>query len=140
MVNRNVARAIFCIGVSLAFGLGALRYSVGTFAKAGPGLFPLMISAVLLVMAMISLVRSRFVSAVPMSFAVRGFAIILTSFCGFAVVSRFMNMTAGILFMVFCASLAGASFSWRRNLKIAAGLLLVAFLMHKFLGLELPLV
>jgi len=48
-------------------------------------------------------------------------------------------MIAGIVFMVFCASLAGTSYSIVRNLKIAAVLVAVAFVFQKFLGVQLPL-
>ncbi len=49
-------------------------------------------------------------------------------------------MTAGIAFMVFCASFAGtSSYSVMRNLKIAAGLIAVGFAFQKLLGFNLPL-
>jgi len=139
MTNRNVVRAAFVIAVALSFSIGSLRYSIGTFAHAGPGLFPLVISTIVLLLGVISLIQSRYEDPVQMTFALRGFAIILTSFCGFAAVSYFIGMAAGIVFMVFCASLAGSSFSWSRSLKIAAALLVVALLMNKVLNLDLPL-
>jgi hypothetical protein len=43
------------------------------------------------------------------------------------------------VFMVFVASLAGTSYSWKRSLKISAGLIAVAFAFQKLLGLNLPL-
>ncbi len=48
-------------------------------------------------------------------------------------------MLAGIVFMVFCASVAGTRYSIVRNLKIAAGLIAVALIFQKLLGLQLPL-
>ena len=55
-------------------------------------------------------------------------------------ISEHVNMIAGIVFMVFCASFAGtASYSVVRNLKIAAGLIAVAFAFQKLLGFNLPL-
>jgi hypothetical protein len=48
-------------------------------------------------------------------------------------------MIAGIIFMVFCAAMAGTSYSVVRNLKIAGVLIAVAFAFQKFLGLQLPL-
>ena len=42
LTNRNVQKGIFLIVVALAFGIGALQYPLGNFARAGPGLFPLM--------------------------------------------------------------------------------------------------
>ena len=51
-----------------------------------------------------------------------------------------LKAPAGIVFMVFCASFAGAaSYSVVRNLKITAGLIAVAFAFQKLLGFNLPL-
>jgi len=127
------------MAISLAFGLQSLRYPIGGFSRAGPGLFPLMMSCLLLLIGVITVVRSHFVERVRLDFQVRNIAIILASLCGFALVSRFLNMTAGIAFMVFCASFAGSSYSVVRNLKIAAGLIAVAFAFQKLLGFNLPL-
>ena len=41
--------------------------------------------------------------------------------------------------MVFVASIAGSSYSWKRNLQISAGLIAVAFAFQRLLGLNLPL-
>ena len=91
------------------------------------------------VIGVMSVVRARLVEPLPMSFAVRNFGIILLSLFGFAAISRFVNMTVAIVFMVFFASLAASSYSWTRNLKVAVGLLAVAFALQKLLGLDLPL-
>ena len=66
-------------------------------------------------------------------------ALILASLCGFALISEHLNMIAGIVFMVFCASLAGTSYSVVRNLKVAGFLVAVALLFQKLLGVQLPL-
>lgn len=139
MNDRNLLRGIFLIAISLAFGLQSLRYPIGGFGRAGPGLFPLMVSSLLLLMGVITVWRSRFVESVPLNFNFRNIALILASLCGFALASKYVNMIAGIVFMVFCASLAGTSYSVVRNLKIAGGLILVALVFQKVLGLQLPL-
>jgi hypothetical protein len=64
---------------------------------------------------------------------------VLLGLCGLAVISKFINMAVGIVFMVFVATLAGTSYSWKRNLKISAGLVAIAFAFQKLLGLNLPL-
>lgn len=140
MIDRNLARGLFLTAVSLAFGLGALRYPIGDFARAGPGLFPLMVSSLLLVIALTTIIRSRFVAPERLEFNVKNIGLLLLALCGFAVVSMFLNMIAGIVFMVFVGTLAGSSYSWKRNLKIAAGLIAVAFAFQKLLGLNLPLI
>ncbi|RTL46924.1 MAG: tripartite tricarboxylate transporter TctB family protein [Burkholderiales bacterium] len=139
MNDRNLLRGLFLAVVALAFGAGALRYPVGTLAHAGPGLFPLMVSALLLVVAVFTIVRSRFVPRVPMDLRIKSIGLLMLALCGFTFVSLHLKMLAGIVFMVFVASLAASSFSWQRNLKIAAGLVVVAFGFQRLLGLNLPL-
>ncbi len=53
--------------------------------------------------------------------------------------SQYVNMILGIVFLVFCSTLAGTSYSLLRNVKIAIGLVAVAFAFKQFLGLGLPL-
>ena len=139
MNDRNLVRGLFLAAVSLAFGLGALRYPIGDFSHAGPGLFPLLVSCLLFVIAVITIVCSRFVERVPLNFNLKNIALILLGLCGFALISRMLDMMAGIVFMVFVASFAGTSYSWKRNLKVSAGLIAVAFAFQKLLGLNLPL-
>lgn len=139
MNDRNLLRGLALAAVALAFGGGSLRYSVGSLSHAGPGLFPLMVSSLLLLIALITLVRSHFVAPVPMDFNGKNIALLLFALCGFAVLSKLLDMCAGIVFMVFVASYAGRSPSWLRSLKIAAGLIAVAFGFQKLLGLNLPL-
>lgn len=139
MNDRNLLRGLFLSAVSLAFGLPALRYPIGDFSRAGPGLFPLMVSVLLLLVGLATIVRSRFVERHAMQFNWRNISLVLGSLCAFALVSQFVNMIAGIAAMVFCATFAGKSYSVVRNLKIVAGLVLIAFAFQKFLGVNLPL-
>jgi hypothetical protein len=139
MRDRNLVKGLFLIAISLAFGLASLRYPIGQFSRAGPGLFPLLVSSLLLLIGLIIVVRSRFVERVHLDFNLKNIAIIIGSLCGFAVISLYLNMIAGIVFMVFCASFAATSYSVVRNLKISAGLIAIAFAFQKLLGLNLPL-
>jgi len=139
MNNRNLVRGLLLIAISLAFGLQALRYPIGQFARAGPGLFPLLVSSLLLLLGAITVVRSFLSERVALSFNIKNIALILASLCGFALISEHLNMIAGIVFMVFCASLAGTSYSVVRNLKIAGVLIAIALVFQKLLGVQLPL-
>ena len=128
------------MAISLAFGLQALRYPIGDFSRAGPGLFPAMVSGILLVIGAATVVRSFFVERVRLSINLRNIAIILGSLCGLALISTYLNMIAGIVFMVFFSSLASSSgFSWLRNVKVSLGLVAMALALQKLLGLNLPL-
>jgi hypothetical protein len=138
--DRNLARGIFLVAISLLFGVtAAVNYPVGDFARAGPGLFPVMISILLFLVGAATIVRSRFTDKAPLTFSVRNIGLILGSLCAFALVSEFLNMTIGIIAMVFLATIAGTNYSVVRNIKISVGLVAIAFIFAKFLGLNLPL-
>jgi hypothetical protein len=139
MNNRNVLKGLFLILVSLGFGLGALRYPMGSFDRAGPGLFPLLVSSLVFVLGVITVVRAMLVERVAMTFNPRNIGLIIVSLIAFVLVSKYVNMIAGIIVMVFCATAAGTSYSIVRNLKIAAGLIAMAFFFQKVLGVQLPL-
>lgn len=139
MNDRNLVRGLFLVAISLAFGLSSLNYSIGKLSHAGPGLFPLLVSSMLLLIGVATVVRSRFVARVPLDFSLRNILIILAALCSFALVSEFVNMIAGIAVMVFVAAYAGSTYSVMRNLKVAAGLIGVALVFQKLLGLNLPL-
>jgi hypothetical protein len=140
MNNANLIRGLFLIAIALVFGIGALNYQIGEFSRSGPGLFPLMVSGMLLLIGLISVVRSRFVEAVPLDANMKSIALVLSGLCGFALISAYLNMIAGIVFMVFCVSFADSSpYSVVRNFKISAGLIIVAFMFLNLLGLQLPL-
>ena len=139
MTNRNLLRGLFLVAIALVFGLGSLKYPTGSFERAGPGLFPLLVSSLLFLLGVVTVVRAFIVERAPLNFNVRNIALILGSLCGFALISEYVNMIAGIVFMVFCASLAGTSYSVVRNLKVAGFLIAVALLFQKLLGVQLPL-
>ena len=139
MRNGNLVRGLFLIAISLLFGGWSLHYQIGEFSRAGPGLFPLLVSSLLLLIGVVTLIRSRFVDPEPLDFNYRNLAIVLVSLCGFAVISQVVNMIAGIVFMVFVSTYAGTSYSVLRNLKLSAGLIAIAFAMSKLLGVNLPL-
>jgi hypothetical protein len=140
MIDRNLARGLTLAAVSLAFGLGALQYPIGVLSRAGAGMFPLMMSVLLLIIAVATIVKSRFQRSEPLMFNPVNIGILLGSLCAFALVSRLLNMTAGIVALVFLSAFAGsAKYSIARNLKVAAGLFLVALAFQKLLGLSLNL-
>jgi hypothetical protein len=140
MNDRNLLRGLFLVAISLAFGLLSLRYPVGELSRAGPGLFPLIVSSILFIIGAISIVSSRFTARVRLDFNVKNIAIILASLCGFALLSTHVNMIAGIAFLVFCASFAGmAKYSVTRNILVVAGLVAMALTFQKLLGFNLPL-
>ena len=109
MKNRNLLKGLFLIAISLAFGLGSINYPFGSLSRAGPGLFPLLVSGIVFLLGAAAVVRALVVEPIPMSFNVKNIALILASLSGFALISEYLNMIVGIVFMVFCAGFAGTS-------------------------------
>lgn len=139
MKDQNFVRGLFLAAISLAFGLTALRYPIGDFSRAGAGLFPLLVSGLLLLIAIATLVRARLSSPVPIDFNLKNIALIMLALCSFALASKLLDMVVGIVLMVFISGFAASSYSWQRNLKISAGLVVIAFGFKHLLGLNLPL-
>ena len=140
MNDRNLGRGLFLIAISLLFGITAVRnYPIGDFSRAGPGMFPFIVSILLGLIGVATVIRSRFVARQPMELNLRNIGIVIGSLCGFALISEHINMVAGIVFMVFASTAAGLSYSWVRNVKISLGLVAMAFALQKLLGLNLPL-
>lgn len=140
MYNQNLLRGLFLAAVALAFGVGATRLSVGDFSRAGPGLFPLLVSGLLLVLSIIMIVQSRLVAADPFHFSVRNISAIMLALASFVVVTKVVNMMAGIAALVVVGSFAATSWSWKRNLQISVALILIAIGFQKFLGLNLRVI
>jgi hypothetical protein len=137
--NRNFVRGLCLMAIALVFGGVSFNYTLGELSRSGPGLFPLMVSSFLFIIGVLTVVRSHFVDPVPLDYSVKNIAIILLSLVGFSVLSQYVNMILGIVFLVFCSTLAGTSYSVVRNIKISIGLVAVAFAFKQFLGLSLPL-
>jgi len=127
------------MAIALLFGLVSMTYKIGEFSRAGPGLFPLLVSSMVFLIGLMTVVRSRFVKPVKIDYNMKNIALVLFGLCGFAVISEHLNMIVGIIFLVFCVSFAGSSYSVVRNVKISAGLIAIAFMFKNLLGLQLPL-
>ncbi len=140
MLNSQALRGLFLVLISALFGFSSLDYKIGQFSKAGPGLFPLVISSMLFLIGLAMVIKSRFIASEPLHFSPKKISIIIISLCGFAVLSSYLNMTAGIFFLVFVSTYAGQNYSPVRNVKIFVGLWLIAFAFKQFLGLNLPLI
>lgn len=140
MPNRSLARGAVLSGIALLFAFGALRLPVGTLSHSGAGLFPLIVSGFLLILALIMVAKSFFTESPPLEANFKSIAIIMASLVGFVLMARYVSMIVAIVWLVFVAAFAGTTYSWLRNAKVALGLLVVAYCFQRFLGLNLRLV
>ncbi len=139
MNNQRVWRGVVLIGVALFFGLQSLSYHLGTLARAGAGLFPLMISVALGLIGLVMLVQARFEAVEQLRFNPRNLAIVVVSLIGFVLIAEHLNVTLAIIWLVFISTFAGSDYSLSRNVKITAVLLAIAAAFRYLLGLNLRL-
>ena len=138
MNNTNFVRGLFLMAIALVFGVIGFGYNVGTLSRAGPGMFPVLISSLVFLIGVISIIRSRFVPPVPLHTQWKNAARVLLGLCGFALISKHLSLILAIVFLVFCTTY-GTQNTVMRNLKISAVLIGIAFLFRYALGLQLPL-
>lgn len=139
MINQNAGRGILLIAVSLFFLVQAPGLAIGNLSRPGPGLFPVMVATLLLLVGLTIVGRSFFIPALPLDFRFRNIALIAAALIGFTLATHFVNMLAGIAVLGTMASLASDDFSIPRTATIVAALCLVAIAMKKGLGVQLPL-
>jgi hypothetical protein len=139
MANQNILRGAILAIIAIGFALGALRLPIGQFSRPAAGLFPLLVSSLLLVCALLMLVQAFLAAPVPLYFHAKNIVVVLLGLAGFAVLSALVSMILGIVWLVFVSSLAGTSYSWKRNLKISIALVAIAFGFQELLGLNLRL-
>ena len=137
--NLQLLRGLFLTLIAAAFGIASIRYTLGSFSRPGPGLFPFLVSGLLFLIGLILMLRSALTAAIPMNFRVKSIVVLLAAMIGFVAISKYVNMTLGILFLVTCSSWAGTSPSIVRSPKISVALLGVAMAFKYLLRLNLPL-
>jgi len=140
MPNQNISRGVVLAFIALAYALSALRLPIGDFSQVGPGLFPLLVSGLLLVIALLIIAQSFLAGSPTPYLNLKNIAVIMVSLGGFAVLSKGLDVLAGIIWLVLVAGLASKSYSWMRNLQITVALALIALAFEKLLGFNLRLI
>lgn len=139
MPNQLLLRGLVLIAIALLFGIPAASHDIGSFSRAGPGLFPLLVAGIVGLIGLVMVIRARFEAGEGVSFNPKNIAIVLLSLVGFVLIAEHFKAIAAIVFVVFFSALAGQDYSVVRNLKICVVLVGIAFAFHQFLNLSLPL-
>jgi hypothetical protein len=139
MINQNTGRGLLLAAVALLFLVQAPRYTFGSLSKPGPGLFPIIVAGLLLIIGIVIVVRSQLMEAAPLDFRFRNIALITAGLVSFALVSHYVNMLAAIAVLTTMASVASDDFSIPRTAAIIVTLCVIAVAMQKGLGVQLPL-
>jgi hypothetical protein len=132
--------------VYIAFGSTALiisrGYNMGTALKMGPAYFPTILSGLLILIGVISLIRSFIKPGTPFSvFALRGLILITASIILFGFIVRGAGLVIALPVLVIISSYASIRFRWKYSLLLSAGLTIFCILIFlKGLGVPLPVV
>lgn len=116
-------------------------YDMGTAVKMGPAYFPTILSVLLMVIGIISIVRSFLKSGSPIGvIAWRGLVLIVVSTLLFGMIVRRAGVIIALPLLVIVSSYASIRFSWKYSLAEAAVITLFCILIFlQGLGVPLPL-
>jgi putative tricarboxylic transport membrane protein len=126
-------------------GSGALiisrDYDMGTAVKMGPAYFPTILSLVLMVIGVISVLRSFVKSGSPIgAVAWKGLVLIAVSTVLFGAIVRGAGLIVALPLLVIVSASASARFSWKTSIAEAAGITVFCILVFlKGLGVPLPI-
>ena len=132
--------------IYIFFGSSAILiardYSMGMANKMGPGYFPTILGGLLLVIGVISVIRSFVIPGSPIgAFAFKGLVLVTVSVVAFGFVVRGLGLTVALPILVIISAYASTQFRWRPTLLLAAGLtIFCVFVFLKGLGIPLPII
>jgi len=131
--------------IYLFVGSGALiisrDYDMGTAVKMGPAYFPTLLSVLLMVIGIISVLRSFFKSGSPIGVvAWKGLVLIVVSTLLFGMIVRGAGLIIALPLLVIVSASASARFSWKTSLAEAVGITVFCIVIFlKGLGVPLPI-
>ncbi|OIP98015.1 MAG: small permease of tripartite tricarboxylate transporter [Syntrophobacteraceae bacterium CG2_30_61_12] len=116
-------------------------YGIGTAVKMGPAYFPMLLSSLLILIGLISLVRSFITPGTAIgAFTVKGLLLVLVPIFLFGLLVRKTGLIVVLPMLVIVSSYASREFRWGPVLALAAGLTaFCALVFLKGLGVPLPI-
>jgi hypothetical protein len=132
--------------IYIFFGSSAILlargYGMGTAVKMGPAYFPSILGGLLILIGLISLIRSFFTTGTPIEkFALKGLAFIMVSTVLFGLLVRRTGLILALPLLVLVSAYASKEFNWVSSALMAIGLTLFCILVFlKGLGIPLPII
>ena len=116
-------------------------YDMGTAVKMGPAYFPTILSVLLMVIGIISVLRSFFKSGSPIGVvAWKGLVLIVASTLLFGMIVRGAGLLLALPLLVIVSASASARFSWKTSLAEAVAVTVFCIVIFlKGLGVPLPI-
>jgi hypothetical protein len=131
---------IIYIAFGSAFVILGRDYGMGTALRMGPSYFPTILGGLLILIGVISLIRSFITPGSPLgAFALKGLVLIIASIILFGLIAREAGLVVALPVLVIISSYASIRFQWKYSLALAAGLTIFCILVFlKGLGVPLP--
>jgi hypothetical protein len=132
--------------IYIFFGSSAIfiarEYSMGNAFRMGPAYFPTVLSTILILIGVISLIRSFVTLGTPIgAFAFKGLTLVSASVLVFGFLVRGAGLAVVLPLLVIISACASTRFRWRPTLLMAAGLTIFCSLVFiKGLGIPLPII
>jgi putative tricarboxylic transport membrane protein len=132
--------------IYVAFGAAfiaiARDYDMGTAFRMGPAYFPTILGGILVLIGLVSLVRSLLKPGTPItSFTIKGLAVVVGATALFGVIVRGAGLAVALPVLIIVSGYASVDFRWGRMLLLAAGVTVFCILVFiKGLGVPLPIV
>ncbi len=144
-MTRN-ARDFWTGLIYIFFGSSAIiiarDYAMGTAIKMGPAYFPTILGGLLILIGVISVIRSFIVAGIPIgAFALNGLVLVTVSVVAFGFVVRGLGLAIALPLLIIVSAYGSTRFRWRPTLVMAAGLtVFCVFVFLKGLGIPLPII
>ncbi len=129
----------------IVVGSGAMMisrdYEMGTALRMGPAYFPTILSALLMIIGIISIVRAFLRSGSPIGvIAWRGLFVIVVSTLLFGLIVRGAGVVIALPLLVILSASASIRFNWKYSFAEAVGITVFCILVFlKGLGVPLPM-
>jgi hypothetical protein len=133
---------IYVLFGGLAFWI-ARDYGFGSASRMGPGYFPSVLGALLVLIGVISLVRSFIVPAEPLgAFAIKGGFLIILATVLFGLLVNRAGLIIALLALVLVSAAASEKFrfDWKATLGLIVLIAFCALVFVKGLGVPMPLI
>lgn len=145
MASRNPKdfwTGIIYIAIGGVFIFIGWEYKLGTALKMGPAYFPMILSVLLVLIGIVSMVRSFLKPGSPIGgLKLKGLLIVVLSTVLFGLLLRRAGLIVALPLLVISSAAASSRFNWRYALGLAAGLTFFCWLVFlKGLGVPIPLV
>ena len=131
--------------IYIAFGAAVIfigrEYGMGTGTKMGPAYFPTVLSMLLILIGIISLIRSLIQPGTPISsIAYKGLFLVIFSIVVFGLIVRGAGLAIALPVLVIVSAYASIQFRWKPALALAAAMTFACILIFlKGLGVPLPI-